>query len=385
METVRLYGPLSRAEIARETSLTPQTVASIATELEKGGLLKTQGRRKSERGQPPIDLAINPEGGYTLGIQFNNQWLSGVASDLAGEVRADVHMDIKGFSPDQILEKIQTVAVDLTRNGRITKKRLLGLGVVMPGPFDIESHMAHSPGSVESLSTTHLSAVLSSKLKLPVIVENDATAAALGERLYGDAKYLRQYSYVFIGLGLGAGIIVDGLPYHGAWGNAGEFGHLIVEPGGKACYCGNKGCLGQYVALDSALQALASSGINVGFQELESLYEEGNSTLVSWLETAADKLRYGLHALENILDPETILLGGYLPTNMLEALCTRLEELLPSVSQRRDRGQARVLQARAGPDASALGASALPIFQAISPSPRVLFEGDASVHQGRVH
>lgn len=377
LEAVRLTGPISRAEIARATSLSPQTVSNIARELESLGLLRDDGRRRVKRGQPPKDLTINPDGGYTVGLQIDRQHLIAVLVNLTGEILQRRDIVVENPVPEEALPLMAAVVEDIVAQSQLARERIFGVGVVMPGPFEVDGLTSVGPTTLPGWSGVDVGASLTARLGLPVLVENDAMAAAVGERFYGAARDLQHFFYLFIGTGLGSGMILEGQPYKGAWGNAGEIGHMIVVPGGRPCPCGNQGCLEQYVSLHAAFAALHEAGKPAhSAEDVRRLYDHGDPDLERWIDLAADQLRNAITSIENLFDPQSILLGGYLPDNIMNALMQRLEPLNPSVSNRRDRPHPRLTLATAGIDATALGAAVLPLFAMMSPSLQVLLKGD---------
>jgi predicted NBD/HSP70 family sugar kinase len=232
----------------------------------------------------------------------------------------------------------------------------------MPGPFDARLDDSHA---------SELPAQLAAATGLPVLLENDATAAALGERLYGAGRALRNFFLVYVGVGLGGGLILDGAPYKGAWGNAGELGHVVVDPGGRPCPCGNRGCLEAYFSLAAARAALGTGELGaseLGMADLDARLSAGDAAVTRWLDDAAARLAVALAGVENLLDPEAILIGGDASPHFLDAVLARLGALPPTVSARRERATPRILKATAGEDAGALGAAALPIFDMLRPS-----------------
>ena len=377
LEAVRTGGPLSRADIARLTRLAPQTVSNIAKELQQAGLLRERVRHRAARGQPPKELEINPAGGYTVGLELDHQHLTGVLVNLTGEVLEEAETTLPLATPAMALPAMVSMVDGLIRARRLSRRRVLGVGAVMPGPFNVEGLTSVGPTTLPDWGGFDLPPALTAALKLPAFVENDATAAAVGERFYGAARDLQNYVYVFIGMGLGSGIVVDGQPYRGAWGNAGEIGHLVVQPDGIPCPCGNAGCLEQYVSVHSALDTLRAAGHQVETPQcLEALLVAGDDALVNWLDTAADKLRLAICSLENLLDPEAILIGGHLPDAVMNAFCNRLGALRQSVSARRDRQHPRIVRAAIGPKVTALGAAVLPVYESMSLQLRVLLKDE---------
>ncbi len=373
IETIRLNGQRTRAEVARLTALTPQTVSNIAAELLDGGmLLAGEPMREGARGQPAIPLSINPDGAYSLGIQLDTQSLIAVAVDLAGQCRARVEAPVQRPDPQLALPLIEEVVGRLRADSGIDWGRVLGLGLVMPGPFGVEGMSSVGPTTLPGWEEVDAAAQLERRLDLPVLLEKDATAAAIGERLYGRAAALRNFVYLFIGAGLGAGLFLDGRLYAGVRHNAGEIGHMIVMPDGRPCDCGNHGCLERYVSLRALYETLGlADDAELAARSLERPTPEICYGMERWLATAAPPLRQAINILESLLDIEAVVIGGFLPPALLEQLEQRLHPLPGSIRQSCG---PRVLLGSAGRDTVALGAAALPIFDEFNPQYEVLLK-----------
>ena len=351
LHALRVRGSLSRAELARATGLTPQAVANIVEDLIGSGLLREAGRRKSPRGQPPIAIEITPGGGYALGIRIEATHFHAVAAELRGDLIEMREGPAPAGGEEGWFELITDIHAHFA--SRFGHDRCLGLGLVMPGPFDTEWPGVPTPGAVPALQRRDITEELAARIGTEVFLENDALAAALGEKLYGEASELSDFFYVFIGEGVGGGIVIGGEPYRGNRGNAGEFGHLIVDPNGPECYCGNRGCLGEYLSLASMHRAIDRAASDGKCED---------AALDRWMEQAARALATGLASIENLLDPEIIVIGGTAPETLVQQLVDRIGELRPSVRQ--DMGRARVRASILGEQSSSLGASALPILAA---------------------
>ena len=373
IETIRLNGQLTRAEIARLTALTPQTVSNIAAELLDGAMLLAGApMREGARGQPAIPLSINPDGAYSLGIQLDTQSLIAVAVDLAGQCRARVEAPVQRPDPQLALPLIERTVAQLRAESGIDWTRVLGLGLVMPGPFGVEGMSSVGPTTLPGWEAVDAVAELERRLGLPVRLEKDATAAAIGERLYGRAAALRNFVYLFIGAGLGAGLFLDGRLYAGVKHNAGEIGHMIVMPDGRPCDCGNHGCLERYVSLRALYETLGlADDAEQAARSLQRPTPDICYGMERWLATAAPPLRQAINILESLLDIEAVVIGGFLPADLLEQLEQRLHPL--PVSIRHSSGP-RVLLGGAGRDTVALGAAALPIFDEFNPQYEVLLK-----------
>lgn len=353
LHALRLQGGLSRAELARATGLTPPAIANIVQDLLQAGLVRETGRRKSARGQPPIAIEIANEGGYAVGLRVEARRYDLVVADLGGTVVESGRGAMPVGPEPALLDFLAELYSGLAE--RYGAERSLGLGLVTPGPFDAFWPGVPTPGAIASLQTRSLMEPLAQRIGAEVFLENDATAAALGERLYGAAKNVANFFYVFVGEGVGGGIVIRGEPYRGGSGNAGEFGHLIVDPRGPLCYCGNRGCLGEYLSLSSLERALKADPGGTTPEQVEA----------AWIEGAAQALSTALAGIENLFDPETVILGGTAPTPLLGELVDALGELRPSVRQGLSGERFRLSEI--GERSAALGASALPILAATSP------------------
>ena len=368
LETVRLRGPLSRADISRLTDLTPPAVNDITRELEKAGLLRAEGRRRTARGQPPVDYIINPEGGYSIGLQLDRDRLVGVVLDLAGERRARTECRIDDPRPEAALPPMIGLSRQLIGSAGIEMTDVIGAGLVLPGPFDADE--PDDPLRLPGWRSTDPAHALMAAIDLPVIVVNDANAAAVGERLHGAARDLATFCYIFLGHGLGAGLFLNGAPFEGSRGNAGELGHMVVDFAAE----GPARRLEHHVSLHALGRWFADRGRPAPRPEdLAALVAARDADLGDWLDRAAEMLRPALTTLAALLDPQAILIGGLVPTPFIDALLARLNGIGGSHLQ--------LIAATAGPDVGALGAAALPVFHHFVPGSAQLTK-DASPSNG---
>ncbi len=351
LHALRLQGGMSRAELSRVTGLTPPAIANIVQDLLDSGLVRDAGRRKSARGQPPIAIEIARDGGYAVGLRVESRHYDFVVADLGGELIETGKGDVPQGSDQNLISFLADLYSGFANH--YGPERSFGLGLVTPGPFDAIWPGVPTPGAIPSLQTRSLVRALAGQIGTDVFLENDATAAALGEKLYGAAKSLSNFFYVFVGEGIGGGIVIRGEPYRGDSGNAGEFGHLIVDPNGPLCYCGNRGCLGEYLSLSSLeRRRLDHPGMDGAIVEAE------------WLQGAAKALSTALVGVENLFDPQAVILGGTAPNSLIVRLIDAMGEMRPSV--RLGLGVERLRLSEIGEQSAALGASALPILAATS-------------------
>ncbi|MDO5641558.1 MAG: ROK family transcriptional regulator [Paracoccus sp. (in: a-proteobacteria)] len=368
LEVIRMQGHLGRAEIARRARLTAQAVANIVEDLLDEGLLIELGRRRQGRGQPPIQFAVNPDGPLTAGVEIAADHIVTALLDLSGGLRAHSIRPLGDPGPDSVPRQVADEMRRLEGTLGADRGRLLGLGVVMPGPFEIEGMSSVGPATLPGWTGTDPAALFARATGQHVVVENDATAAAVGERLYGAGRQLGSFCYLYFGVGLGLGVIQEGRPLRGAFGNAGEIGHIGLVPRKGRVHRGPAGALERVVSVFALRERLAMAGTYVAtVEDIQRLHEQGDPVLAEWITTAADYLAPTVAMLENIFDPETVIFGGGLPDTVLEAVMTALAPLPVSVATRQIRPTPRVMRGQTGQLTAALGAAALPLLDTLSP------------------
>ncbi|WP_104668250.1 ROK family transcriptional regulator [Ensifer adhaerens] len=361
IETLRVHGPLSRADVARITGLSVQTTSNIAEEL-IGASLLLEKPVSSLRGKPPKILSINPDGAYSIGLQLDHNWLIGVLLDLAGVRRGEIMVPVDSPNPQSGLAALEEAARQLVADAHVQFEQICGVSVVMPGPFEVDSLASDGPTILPGWADVAVADRLAERLNLPVSVENDATAAAMGEHYFGVARRHRNVVVIFVGTGLGGGILINGQPYRGAFRNAGEIGHLTVYPDGRRCYCGNQGCAETYLSVHAAYEHLGYEKTPPTYDELLHRLHTGERQFDTWMDKAAAVLRLLVVNLENMFDPETVVVNGFMPYPVLAELERRALPLPPSISSRQRRETPRVILGAAGLEVAALGAAVLPLF-----------------------
>lgn len=352
----------SRADLAAAIGLSPQMVTLLVDELMADGLVREVGRRPAARGQPPIDLALDPEGGFAVGVQVEPGRLNIVLADLKGRVRAEISEPCPTDTPAKALPHLKKRIARLVAKTGIDRRRVLGAGIVIPGPFGDVENVTRDALSMPAWSRSTFREDFAAALDMPVFVGNDATAAAVGEHLDGAARDLRHFVYLYLGEGVGAGVFVEDHPAMGAFGNAGEVGRMLVPDPDRP---GAAIELEAVASLDALRRALAVAGD----VDADALFAANAAKVARWRDRAVAALRVAIANIENLLDPDAIVLGGPLPPAELSALLSRIE-LPPTVSARGGRRHPRLLLGRSGRVVSALGGATLPLFHALTPQPQ---------------
>ncbi len=381
LETIRLYGPLSRVEIARRTQLTAQTVTNITRSLMQSGMIIEADRLQEGRGAPSILLKINPDGGFSIGLDLDKDHLTGVLVDLLGTPRQQINKELKFPSSDEAMVILENTAKELIEHEGVPLDKIWGVGLGLPGPFSVSDGMVVkevvSPIGLPGWSNVPVRDILSKKLSLPVFIENNATAAAIGELWYGNGRHIGTFFYVYFGAGLGGGVVINGQPYYGYTGNAGELGYYPSAENFEQDQ--NQGSekphLGQYFRMPSLYKKLQSQGYEVSsLADLEELLNQRNEFLKSWIDTGASYLAPLILAIEYLIDPQAIFFGGRLPDPIINELLEKLKRILPTLRIREKKSYPDLLNAAAGSEAAALGVATIPVYESMAPLPGLLMK-----------
>lgn len=357
-ERIRVHAPVTRSEIARATGLTRASVTNIVGELLREGLVREIGRRPLERGQPPVELDLVADSRYSVGVHLDRDLLSAVLVDLRGSALATRRQQIQPPSPPQAVAMIARDVRSLLDETPVARRRLLGIGVVTVGPLDLERGTVQGPPNFPGWHATPLRDLLVSELRLPVIIDNNATAAAIGEHWYGAGRYHRNFLYIYLGLGVGGGLFLDGRVYRGSGRNAGEFGHLLVR--------GDEGP----VSLEDRVSLLAlQRHLGREYADLELLdekFEQMSPRLLTWLQDSGELLGEAVAGVDNLLDLDAVIIGGRLGPGPLAYLTDATRKVAERLRMANRPSYAVIATGRAGDETAALGAATLPLYQAFA-------------------
>ncbi|MEV4338411.1 ROK family transcriptional regulator [Streptomyces sp. NPDC049590] len=251
---------VSRLELAERTGLTPQAVSKITARLREEGFAAEAGRRASTGGKPRTVLRLVPEAGHAVGVHLDRDELRAVLVDLDGAVVAERRGELDlGAGAEAVLGAVCAAVRDVAgeRLGEAPGGRgplvgagvalpgpLVGAGVALPGPLDHARGVLHRVTGFPEWDGFPLRDALARRLGMPVVVDKDTNAAALGLAVGGAQEAAgRSFAYLHLGTGLGAGLVIDGGVHRGARTGAGEFGHQVLQLDGPPCECGNRGCV----------------------------------------------------------------------------------------------------------------------------------------------
>ena len=358
----------SRTDLARWTGLSRATVSALIEELGYAGVVEehegpvTAAPRSS--GRPPVLLSLVPGAGFAVGLDFGHEHIRVAICDLSGELVAE------DFSPAEV-DHAPTESLDLARElvraalrgAGIVPERVLGVGMGLAAPIHKATGEIATEGILPGWHGIRPAHEMQARLGVAVELENDANVGALGEKVFGAARGVDDLIYVRVSAGIGAGLILGGRPYRGFGGVAGEIGHVLADPAGPICRCGNRGCL-ETIASPPAVAALLerSSGEPVGVERLLELVAAKDRRARRAVADAGEAVGRALSMLVNVLNPELVVVGGDLaPAGpmLLDPIRAAIERhgVAPAA------GAVRVVAGTLGDRAEVLGAAGLILAQ----------------------
>ncbi|MFG2792833.1 ROK family protein [Streptomyces sp. NPDC048419] len=352
MHTVSAEGPLSRAAVASRIGLTRAAVSTLVDELIRSRLLEELGPERPGRvGRPGSALAVSGHGPAGIGAEVGVDHLAVCAVDLRGQVRARAvrHGANRGRAPEPVLEELTGLVRQVVAQAQDEGLWPAGLAVAVPGLVARDARTVVRAPNLE-WHDTDIGALLPGDI--PLTVDNEANFGALAELWLGESTP-QDFLHVSAEIGIGAAVVVAGGLLRGTRGFAGELGHVPVQPEGPACPCGGRGCLEQYAGEEAVLRA---AGLEPGEDRVGLLAgraAEGDENVRSALRDAGTALGIALTGAVNLLDPESVVLGG--------ALAGLAPWLLPSLEAELDRRTAGpacpVSVSRLGPEGPLMGAA----------------------------
>lgn len=316
LNTIKTSESISRVEIARKTGLSAATVTGITAELIEDGLVFEKAEGDSRGGRRPILLAINPQGGYVVGVKLMEKYVVGAITDLEATILSKHSKEHSVQSPEVAVDILAEVVNTLVGEIQIPHNRLLGVGMGLAGIVNArDGILRYSP--YFGWRDVPFVDLLQSRLQTPIYIDNDVNTLTLNEQLFGSGQGIENFLTVTVGRGIGLGIVVNGQLYRGGYGGGGEFGHTVFDPNGPHCACGKQGCLETYVS-DPALLLFAKQAAGRGdlppnietVEDLIACAQDGNTRAQQIFAQGGEKLGLGIANLINIFNPQEVIISG---------------------------------------------------------------------------
>ncbi|NTS64550.1 ROK family transcriptional regulator [Sphingomonas sp. HHU CXW] len=366
LQAIRLNAEVTRSDLVELTGLTVPTIANITRRLVAAGLARTAGRLQRGRGQPAVRLAIDPNGAFGIGINIDRDHLTLVVLDLSGQVRARVARDIAYALPDDVRAFVAAAMDTIRASSDVAFDRVIGVGVAVPEPFS-KANFHDQPAGYAAWNDVDITALLQDLLAWPIHVDNDAAAAALGELEFGSRRDCSNFFYLLLSAGLGGGLVVDGSYYRGAGARSGEIGFIVSRHPGA-----DDQPIEARVSLSALYHRLSEAGCASGsLDALAGADAHARAVIAAWIDEAATLLVDPLIALNCLLNPEAVLIGGRMPAALIDELVAALNARLAPYAPRLP-SLAPVRRATMAADAPAVGAALLPFSARLLPSDAIL-------------
>ncbi|SEN98148.1 ROK family transcriptional regulator [Actinacidiphila rubida] len=371
-------GPLSRQELGRDTGLSAGSISNVVGELIADGMVEEAGAVESDGGRPRTLLQVSAGYGHVVGVDVGETRVRVELFDLALTERAsaDLPLSDSGHDVDHVVSLALRGIASVVREAGIDDREVLGVGIGVPGiveqvppgadrvavPGDADGIVVH--GQTIGWDAVPLGRLLRAGTTLPLYIDNGAKTLGQAEMWFGGGRGSRNVVIALIGSGVGAAVVADGTPYHGASSSAGEWGHTTLRVGGRVCRCGSRGCLEAYVGAEALLGRWPSAPGGASEETaLAALLAAADTDpeAGALLDEAAEYLGAGIADLINLFNPQRIVIGGWAGLLLGPRLLPAVREVAAAYSLHHPCAQTSIELGRLGPDAVTVGAATLPL------------------------
>ncbi|WP_294392263.1 ROK family transcriptional regulator [uncultured Sphingomonas sp.] len=306
LRLINQFGPLSRTELVEQLGISKASMSALAADLLGRGMLM-EGETVYGTGRPAVRLALSASSAFFIGVSLSTAPFALTLTDLHGEV-LDATTFSHGSGAEAIVAEIARAAAAMLEAHPDRRERVAGIGLAVPGVVDATSGICVR-STLLDWRDLPIGSMVAEATGLPVFVENDANALALGERLFGSLRGCEQGTMIAVGEGIGCGHLIKGDLHRGARGGAGEIAHATVEPNGLPCQCGKRGCLDTLASLRSITAHARDAGLPDSIAALEVAAAQGRRGAIDILHRAGTALGLAVAQIVQSLDPEHIVVA----------------------------------------------------------------------------
>ncbi|USX11564.1 ROK family transcriptional regulator [Oxalobacteraceae bacterium OTU3CAMAD1] len=377
LQTIRLHGPMPKADLARQTNLSTQTISLIINRLLEEGLVLKREALRGKVGQPSVPIALDPDGAFSIGIKIARRSLDVLLIDFVGKTRERSSLSYTFPDPDTLFVEIEKqLALIHERLGPARAKRLSGIGIAAPLALGgWQKLLGIAPEQAEKWNCIDIRERVQAMTGLPVQFVKDTAAACVAELVAGRGRSIKSFLYVYVDTFIGGGLVIDSNLRGGLHGNAGAIGSI---PLGLA----RRGDTAQPAQLlsDASLFSLERSFIAAGLDEAASfdgraLREPWRPHTMAWLDHAARAIALTINSAACLLDLDSVIIDGSCERSLLDELLPQVETALGYYSWE---GVSRpsVLGGTIGSDARAIGGALLPLYANFAPDSELFLKSD---------
>jgi glucokinase-like ROK family protein len=373
VRTLRRHQTLSRAELAAQTGLNRSTVSSIVNELIQQHMMEETTYQSDRIGRPGLLLTLNPAYGCAIGIEVNVDYLAATLLDFTYRVIWQARTPLTpGLSPADVIMNGIAFTQEAIHEAQYRHISPLGIGVVLPALIDAHQGSV-SLGPNLGWQNVPILKHWQAQFDLPILVENDANAAAMAEHYLGNARNVENFVLITGGIGIGGGIMVDGKLMRGQNGYAAEVGHMVVEPNGRLCGCGSYGCLetviGNNIIVEETRQLLRNnhdqpshftteSIETLTFDDIVQAGLDNDPVCRRQLQKIARHLGLVVSQVGSLFNPAMTLIGGYSHC-LLKFLIPEIKTVAQKHSMKTNSPSLNIQPSHFGINSSVVGAAAL--------------------------
>ena len=392
LDLIRSEGEISRTDLARRSALTEKTISVVVKSLMESGVVIESGYAPSTGGKRPVLLRLNDKQLYAVGVSLYVARCVLVVCGLDGTELARSGIRGSGTEePAAVLRRISNTLQSLLHRHGIAKESIVGVCMAMGGRRAVFGGGRTEPAFADVWEPYPAEVELSKLTGLPVMRDNDANCAALGE-FWTAGNSSRDFVTLYMTAGIGCGIVIGGSIYRGASGNAGEIGHVQADPNGVPCWCGRRGCLNTIaspgaitdrIVQDPVLMRVCGVTPDMDFGEIYRRFGEQVKNqvpeAVELFETAAEPLAAAIVDLVNTLDLALVSLAGPGFAHLGEEYQRTIDQRLKDTGYMRDVHPISVQLGAGGADAAALGAASVVLHRHLTPHHSTVRPGHADI------
>jgi len=367
LQAIRLHGALPKADIARLTNLTAQTVQVIIARLEADGLVLKHAPVRGKIGQPSVPMALNPEGAYSIGIKIGRRSLDVLLVDFTAQVRERLTLDYEFPDPDTIFDEIRARLKTMRKVLGPKRAALLhGIGIAAPlslGGWQSLLGVAHEQAS--RWNAIDIQAKVAAMTTLPVELVKDTAAACVAELVAGRGRSIRSFLYIFIDTFIGGGLVIDSHLRSGITGNAGAVGSMPMGLAGSES--GPPRQLLSMASLFTLESMYVEAGLDIAaIADARAIEPPWLPVTQAWMQQSSPGIALAIHSAAALLDLDGVIIDGSFSREMLQAVLAKVDVALDRYSWE-GVSRPRVLAGSIGADARAIGGALLPLYGNYAP------------------
>jgi len=327
VRTLSERGSLSAVQLARLTGLAKSTVSTALAELKRTEMVVETGTEQtSGAGRPATTLTLNPKAGTCIGVLIGQSELQVIVADVSHSVLWDKSVYLEpGYSEQTAAELVRELITEAYADQWQTPAGLLGVGIAVGAPVNpVNGQILR--GGLPNLTGTDIRALLGQLFDVPIFADNESNCSAIAEMTWGAAQGFEDFIVYTLDLGVGGAIVSGGKVLRGIAGGAGEFGHVVIDPAGPVCRCGNRGCLEVYASFAGPLaEAQRHFGRKLRITDVVRMALAGDETCRRLIAQAGEAGGRGLGLIGSVFNPPLVVVSGRLATAG-ELLMTPLAE-----------------------------------------------------------